>query len=55
MCWEKDPPFLSDEGDVELVPLELLAGVGHDLVERPLQQIVPANHQPEKQQQQQQQ
>ena len=39
-------PLLSQEGDVELVPLQLLAGVGHHLVEGALQQVVPPHNQP---------
>ena len=39
-------PLLSYEGDVELVPLQLLAGVGHHLVEGALQQVVPPHNQP---------
>ena len=38
-------PLLSQEGDVELVPLQLLAGVGHHLVEGALQQVVSSDDQ----------
>lgn len=40
-------PLLSNKGDVELVPLELLPGVRHHLVEGSLQQVVSADNEPE--------
>lgn len=39
-------PLLSNKGDVELVSLELLPGIGHHLIEGSLQQVVPANDEP---------
>ena len=41
-------PLLSNKGDVELVSLELLPGVGHNLIEGSLQQVVSPNDEPGK-------
>lgn len=50
-CLHETPgssPLLSDKGDIELVPLELLPGIGHHLIEGSLQQVIPTNNEPEK-------
>lgn len=39
-------PLLSNKGDVELVSLELLPGIGHHLIEGSLQQVVSTNDEP---------
>ena len=41
-----DSPLLSNKGDVELVSLELLPGIGHHLIEGSLQQVVSTNDEP---------
>ena len=41
-----DIPLLAQEADVELVLLQLFAGERHDLVEGPLQEMVPPYQQP---------
>jgi hypothetical protein len=39
-------PLLPQEADVELVLLQLFAGERHDLVEGPLQEMIPPDQQP---------
>lgn len=39
-------PLLSNKGDVQLVSLELLPGIGHHLIEGSLQQVVSTNDEP---------
>lgn len=37
-------PFLPNEGDVQLIPLQVFSGVAHDLVESIFQQVVPSDN-----------
>lgn len=39
-------PVLAHEADVEFAPLQVFAGVAHDLVEGVLQEVVPAYDEP---------
>jgi hypothetical protein len=37
-------PFLPDKGDVQFIPLQVLSGVAHDLIESIFQQVISSDN-----------